>query len=59
MCSSDSGEGLTSEEFDFLLETVKVDSAFGQFLSKLIFLQTTEEGMVKIADVVHLLQSNY
>jgi hypothetical protein len=33
----------TSEEFDFLLETVK----------------TTEEGMVKIADVVHLLQSNY
>jgi len=43
MCSSDSGEGLTSEEFDFLLETVK----------------TTEEGMVKIADVVHLLQSNY
>ena len=38
MCSSDSGEGLTSEEFDFLLETVKVDSAFGQFLSKLICL---------------------
>jgi len=38
MCSSDSGEGLTSEEFDFLLETVKVDSAVGQLLSKLICL---------------------
>ena len=59
MCSSDSGEGLTSEQFSFLLETVKVVSAFGQFLSKLICFQTTEEGMVKIADVVHLLQSNY
>jgi len=40
MCSSDSGEGLTSEEFDLLLATVK----------------TTEEGMVKISDIVNLLQ---
>ena len=27
MCSPDSGEGLTSEEFDLLLATVKVDNA--------------------------------
>lgn len=40
MCSSDSGEGLSSEEFDFLLATVK----------------TTAEGMVKISDIVNLLQ---
>merc|ERR1711962_1752599 len=31
MCSSDSGEGLTSEEFDFLLETVKRTSCWANW----------------------------
>ena len=69
MCSSDSGEGLTSEEFDLLLATVKVDTNFGlaegnqkeeklisRFKIKTMSLQTTAEGMVKISDIVNLLQ---
>merc|ERR1712037_821295 len=41
MCKFPGEGGLSSEQFDFLLRSVK----------------TTEEGMVKISDIVNLLQS--
>merc|ERR1712013_367242 len=41
ICSSESGEGLTSDQFDNLLSTVK----------------TSEDGLIRIADIVHLLES--
>merc|ERR1711934_525483 len=41
ICSPESGEGLTSDQFDNLLSTVK----------------TSEDGLVRIADIVHLLES--
>jgi len=40
ICSGDSGEGLTVDGFDMLMEHMKVD----------------EDGMVRVADIVHLLQ---
>merc|ERR1711872_174381 len=40
ICSEDSGEGLTVEGFAMLMEHIKVD----------------EDGMVRVADIVHLLQ---
>jgi len=41
ICSPESGEGLTPDQFDNLLSTVK----------------TSEDGLVRIADIVHLLES--
>merc|ERR1711874_23894 len=41
ICDPESGEGLTTQEFEMLLTTVK----------------TNEDGLVRITDIVHLLES--
>ena len=59
ICSPESGEGISPQEFDILLSTVKVILYCTFCLAKKQSVppQTNEDGLVRIGDIVHLLES--